>query len=114
MLQNRGNIEFYSGSDGSFKFEEQEFKVLSKVLNLAAKEIWKEFTPKEADSLSSDYYEWYDKESDCDANLTLLVADTALIVDPAPLRKNNLLYRFNKRRMQSFIYDLNKEGKADE
>lgn len=76
---------------------------LLKFLKEQAIRIWKSFHPKEADSLGSDYFEFYDRRTD--ANGYLEFRDETLIFE-SPSEKTTLLYQFNKRRMESFIYDM--------
>lgn len=68
-----------------------------------ATRIWKSFHPKEADSLGSDYFEFYDRGTDTNGYLEF--HDEALIF-ASPSEETTLLYQFNKRRMESFIYDM--------
>lgn len=68
-----------------------------------ATRIWKSFHTKEADSLSSDYFEFYDRRTD--ANGYLEYRNEMLIFE-SPSEETTLLYQFNKRRMESFIYDM--------
>ena len=65
--------------------------------------IWKSFHPKEADSLGSDYFEFYDRGTD--ANGYLEYRNEMLIFE-SPSDETTLLYQFNKRKMESFIYDM--------
>ena len=68
-----------------------------------ATRIWKSFTPKEADSFGADYAEFYDKASDNNGYLDY--RDEILLFE-SPSEETTLLYKFNKRRMESFIYDM--------
>ena len=87
-------------------FDDDILKELRSYLETIAKQIWCDFTPKEADSLSSDYAEYYDRKSDNNAYLNLYKHGNLRIEKPS---KDTLyMYKFNKKRMESFIYDLAK------
>lgn len=85
-----------------FIFDEETLKrLLAHIKNLGIN-IFKELKPKEADSLASDYCEYYDRKYDNEACLSLY--GNKLRIE-RPSLENNILYRFNKRRLESFIYD---------
>ena len=87
-------------------FDDDILKELRSYLEMIAKQIWCDFTPKEADSLRSDYTEYYDRKSDNNAYLNLYINGALRIEKPS---KDTLyMYKFNKRRMESFIYDFAK------
>jgi hypothetical protein len=60
-------------------------------------------TPKEAQSEGADYYEYYDREFDNNGYLS--IRDNALEIG-RPILESNKLYQFNKKKMESFIYDF--------
>ncbi|MGG0891667.1 hypothetical protein [Cytobacillus horneckiae] len=66
---------------------------------------WDNFTPKEADSFGSDYYEYYDKEFDNNGYLT--IRDDWIFIE-RPSLDSPRFYKFNKRKMESFLCDLKK------
>lgn len=111
---NRSNVELYSEFEGKFEFSKDKFDEIKQSIIDGANNIWKNLNPRVADSFSSDYDEWYDKEADNEANLVLIPKIHTIKVIPPFGCKTTRLYRFNKRTMESFIFDLNKEGKADE
>ena len=86
-------------------FSEQMFKEITNYLTNISNEIWKDFKPKEADSISSDYDEYYDRKYDNNGNLS--IKGSQLLIE-RPHTDCPYMYKFNKRRMESFIYDLNK------
>lgn len=86
-----------------FTFEPDEFKAFIQYLNDIIPDVWKNFQPKEANSLGSDYYEYYDRL--LDNNGYLSIGDNNLKIE-APNLSTGRLYQFNKPKMQSFIYDL--------
>ncbi|MCC4417517.1 hypothetical protein [Limosilactobacillus reuteri] len=101
---NRSNIQIHSEKkdllDYRFYLDSTD---LLKFLKEQAIRIWKSFHPKEADSLGSDYCEFYDRGTD--ANGYLEYRNEMLIFE-SPSEEITLLYQFNKRRMESFIYDM--------
>lgn len=111
---NRSNVELYSELEGEFEFSKDKFDEIKQSIIDGANNIWKNLNPRVADSFSSDYDEWYDKEVGNEANLVLVPKIRTIKIFPPFGRKTTRLYRFNKRTMESFIFDLNKEGKADD
>lgn len=101
---NKSNIQIHSEKkdllDYRFYLDSTD---LLKFLKEQATRIWKSFYPKEADSLGSDYFEFYDRGTD--ANGYLEYRNEMLIFE-SPSEKTTLLYQFNKRRMESFVYDM--------
>ena len=109
---NRSNVELHSEFEGEFEFSKDEFDEIKRSIINGANNIWKNLNPRIADSFSSDYDEWYDKEVGNEANLVLIPKAHIINVNPPFGRKGTRLYRFNKRTMESFIFDLNKELEA--
>ena len=89
----------------SLYFSKDTFKQITKYLENISKDIWKDFNPKEADSISSDYEEYYDKKYDNNGYLKILKYGFKI---ERPYEDCPYMYKFNKRRMESFIYDLYK------
>lgn len=93
-------------------FDKQSFKKLSDYLMELSLSLWQDFEPKEATSMSSDYAEYYDREFDNEGCLGIYKArkpdNIALLVEK-PSIESNLLYKFNKRRMESFLFDIKNE-----
>lgn len=87
-------------------FECDVLKELRDYLETVAKQMWCDFTPKEADSLSSDYEEYYDRKYDSNPYLKLYRDGSFRIEKPD--KDSSYMYKFNKKRMESFIYDLAK------
>lgn len=88
-----------------FQFTPEDFWELLKYIELIANESWSNLTPREANSFESDYCEYYDKKFDSNGDLTIR-QNTLLFTRPSLSSKK--LYQFNKRRMESFIYDFRK------
>jgi hypothetical protein len=88
-----------------FRFTPKDYDEIIKYLEEEALKCWPNFSPREADSEGSDYFEYYDKEFDNNGYIKLWIDDALAIERPS--RDSKKLYQFNKRRMESFIYDLN-------
>ena len=87
-------------------FTESVFKEIVDYLENIENEIWKGFNLKVADSVSSDYVEYYDRKYDNNGYLSILKNYVFSI--ERPYKDIPYMYKFNKRRMESFIYDLRK------
>lgn len=94
----------------TYTFSQEGFEEFSNYMEQIAQESWKNFTPKIADSLGADYEEYYDKEFDTEGSLH--VGKHQLQIEgPYQPKTNDLIirmYKFNKRKFESFIYDLKK------
>ncbi|WP_227774433.1 hypothetical protein [Paenibacillus sp. NAIST15-1] len=88
-----------------FKFNSRDFDELYSYIDTAANESWDIIISKEASSLGSDYYEYYDKE--LDSNGYLCIRENTIVIN-RPSLESNKLYQFNKRKMESFAYDFRK------
>lgn len=94
----------------TYYFDNKTFKELFSYLNEIALESWKSITPREADSLGSDYYEYYDRDYDSNGYLEISSNKISIegvnhFADDEPYLR---LYKFNKRKFESFIYDFEK------
>jgi len=90
-------------------FSQTEFKEFVAYMEQIALEAWSNFRPKIAVSPGSDYWEYYDRDFDNNGYLT--VGKYYINLDgPANQPKTDnpvvRLYKFNKRKFESFIYDL--------
>lgn len=94
-----------------YNFSSEEFKRFCDYCKLISTESWMNFTPKEVDSFGADYDDYYDKEFDNNGSLSVN-ATTIKIEGPyaQPKSKGEIirLIKFNKRKFESFIYDLNR------
>lgn len=101
---NRSNIQIHTEKKEiiDYRFYLDSDEILHYLKEQAIK-IWKSFCPKEADSFGADYSEFYDKTTD---NNGYLDYRNEMLIFESPSEKNTLLYQFNKRRMESFIYDM--------
>ena len=85
-----------------FRFNEEDFKELFEYLKDISNKSWQNIVPKEANSFGSDYFEYYDRK--LDNNGYLDIESNTLFVK-RPSSDSNKLYQFNKRKMESFLYD---------
>lgn len=72
-------------------------------------DVWENFQPKECTSWSSDYYEYHDKEYDSDGILSISHDGKYLDFQLPANHLYNRMYKFNKVKMQSFIYDTERK-----
>ena len=89
--------------DYLFKFDIRTTNELLTYLEIVATEAWSTFTPKEANSMGSDYYEYYDRELDNNGYLSLRECGINV---KRPYGESRRLYQFNKAKFQSFIHDF--------
>lgn len=101
---NRSNIQIHTEEKQilDYRFYLDSDEILHYLKEQATK-VWKSFRPKEANSFGADYWEFYDKNTD--NNGYLEVSKEALVFH-SPNDETTLLYQFNKRKMESFIYDM--------
>lgn len=103
---------YIARSELSYKytFSEDEFNEFVAYMEQIANEAWTNFKPKEADSLGADYADYYDREFDSEGSLWLGKYYISLDGPSQPKTNNRIarLYKFNKRKFESFIYDLRK------
>lgn len=99
---NRSNIQIHTERKDLLDYQFDLNVELFKFLKEQAVKVWKTFTPKEADSFGSDYWEFYDRNTDNNGYLEIRNE----LKFQSPNDETTLLYQFNKRRMESFIYDI--------
>lgn len=107
--------------DVGFDFDEQERKELLEYLKQIGREAWTLFEPKEADSMRAEYDSYWDKDIEDEGNLSISNNNRrgflCFSAPFQPARKDGTvrLYKFNKRKFESFIYDLHKalDGDSD-
>ncbi|PTY93037.1 hypothetical protein B5V90_02840 [Heyndrickxia sporothermodurans] len=95
----------------AYKFSEESFQAFCDYCNSIALESWSSFTPKEADSWGAEYDDYYDR--DFDNNGSLSIGKNVIDIEgPYAQPKSNgeivRLIKFNKRKFESFVYDLNR------
>lgn len=95
----------------TYNFSDEDFKTFCDYCNLIARESWSNFAPKEADSWGAEYDDYYDKDFDNNGKLSLK-KNIMNIEGPYTQLKSNgeviRLIKFNKRRFESFVYELNR------
>lgn len=94
-----------------FNLSETEFKDFLETLNKISCSAWSNIEPKLATNLSMDYWEYYDRDFDSNGYLSIK-NDGIYLEGPAqPKTKNkyNRLYKFDKKKMASFLYDLERK-----
>lgn len=89
----------------SFSFDLDTFKELFEYLKEVSNKSWNNIKPREAASIGADYCEYYDRE--LDSNGCLVIKENMLLIE-RPALESNKLYQFNKRKMESFLYDFRK------
>lgn len=100
--------------DVGFDFNEQERKELYEYLKKIASESWASFEPKAADSMGADYDSYWDRDMEDEGNLSFGSGRRSFLEFSAPyqpVHKDGMvrLYKFNKRKLESFIFDYEKE-----
>ncbi|UAT29471.1 hypothetical protein K7T73_12760 [Bacillus badius] len=89
--------------DYLFEFDDITFNELKTYIQTTANEAWPNIAAKQCDSFGADYFEYYDRY--LDGNGYLAITENGLRLSK-PFAKSNKLYQFNKKKMQSFLYDL--------
>ncbi|AMB18747.1 hypothetical protein BH780_gp164 [Bacillus phage Eldridge] len=89
----------------------EEFNEFSSYMYQVATKVWPSHTPKQATSDGADYWEYYDREMDNNGYLTLYREKLCI---ERPSLDNKRMYQFNKRKMESFLYDLQQAAKTDD
>jgi len=89
--------------NGDLNFSYAVFQEFITFLKEQVNECWSNFKPKEASSFGSDYAEYYDSKLKNDGSL--LLGKNRLSIS-RPVEGNVRCYKFNKTKMQSFMFDL--------
>ena len=95
----------------TFRFTEEEYNEFLSYLTEVAKVSWGKLEPKEAQDMGADYAEYYDRK--LDNNGYLSIKEKALVLE-RPTVESEKLYQFNKKKMESFLYDTAKSFKKFE
>ncbi|QWH09515.1 hypothetical protein [Bacillus mycoides] len=88
-----------------FKFYPEVFSELLQYIENVSNKSWVGLSPKDVDGLGSDYYEYYDRKLDNNGYLTIVKNGLSI---ERPSLESGRLYQFNKKKMESFIYDFKK------
>lgn len=110
VKKDKSTIVFIGTYDGIYRFKPSVFLDFKTYFKTLACKIWSSFEPKEATSWASDYDSYYDKEFDNEGDLTLINNGIQVL---GPDEDSSRLFRFNKRKAESFVYDL-EWGKINE
>lgn len=96
-----------------YQFSEVVFNNLFEYLTKIAHEVWNGFQPKVADSIGADYDSAWDREHEDEMNLSFWKNNGLRIEGPHQEAKTDIvrLYKFNKRKFESFIFDFERELK---
>lgn len=95
------------GHKHRFKFSPEVFQELFTHLEVVSNKAWDKFKPQVATSEASDYDEYYDRPLDNNGYLSF-DGDSGLYIS-RPSTESSRLYKFTKRKMESFIYDFRKK-----
>lgn len=87
------------------EFSPEMFKELLEHIEGVSNKSWINIDPKEANSCGSDYNEYYDRKFD---NNGYMKIKKCILFTERPSLESNKLYQFNKRKIESFIYDFRK------
>ncbi|PFB88863.1 hypothetical protein COE48_27060 [Bacillus thuringiensis] len=101
MEQSKTNDKYHF----TFEFNQTVFMELLEYIEVISNKSWSNLNPKECDSLGADYYEYYDRP--LDNNGYLDISKYKLGIE-RPSLESGRLYQFNKKKMESFIYDFKK------
>lgn len=117
-LETKNNIiilkmeETPGGTRISGIISEEEAKNLYNFLLFKAKDKWKDFEIKDVTSAGNDYYEYYDRKFDNNGFASLIHLYRWLSFDCVYTGskdvKTRIAYKFNKAKMQTYLYDLRK------
>lgn len=91
-----------------FEFSKETFHEVVAYIVKAANEAWSNLNPRDATSEASDYYEYYDKKLGRNGYFEFLANDYTLIIE-RPFASNLKMYQFNKRKMETLLFDINKK-----
>lgn len=101
-----------------YVFTNETLKHFTDYIIKIANEAWTGITPKIANSMASDYDEYYDRKYDNNGYLAIVdylsttsLERTTAISIRAPHLSKDTLYQFNKAKIQAFIYDLQQKIK---
>lgn len=94
-----------------YNFSKEEFERFVAYCQTIANESWSNFVPKVADSLGAEYDDYYDKDFDNNGRLSIRAGIISIEGPYTQLKSNGEIIRlikFNKRKFESFVYDLNR------
>lgn len=92
-----------------YNFSKEVFEKFIAYCEEISKESWSNFEPKVADSIGADYDDYYDKEFDNNGSLSIRARIISIEAPYTQLKSSGDIVRFikfNKRKFESFIFDL--------
>lgn len=94
----------------TYIFSQDVFEDFIDYMEQIAQESWKDFTAKDADSIGAYYAEYCDKDFGTEGSLGISKNQLQIEGPYQPKTGDSIirLYKFNKRKFESFIYDLRK------
>lgn len=106
-------IEFFLASINdtdlhfNFFFTEEVFHDLISYIMSMANKTWDALTPREAMSCASDYDEYYDRKLDNNGYFSFSEKNYSIHIT-RPTISNLKMYQFNRRKMESLMFDINR------
>lgn len=91
-----------------YDFSQEVFSDFVDYMEKISLESWKVFTAKVADSFGSDYAEYYDRDFDNEGSLSVSGRRLRVRGPHQPKTDDFIIriFKFNKRKFESFIFDL--------
>lgn len=93
-----------------YNFKKEEFERFVDYCIQIANDSWKNFEPKVADTFAADYDDYYDSEFDNNGRLSVRPGIISIEGPYTQLKEKGeviRLIKFNKRKFESFVFDLN-------
>lgn len=94
-----------------YNFTEEVFEAFVAYCKEIASESWSSFEPKVADSMGAEYDDYYDKEFENNGSLSVRAGIISIEGPYTQLKSSGeviRLIKFNKRKFESFVFDLNR------
>lgn len=90
-------------------FSYGEFEELVSFLEDQSYQCWDNFKPQDVTSLGNDYSEYYDRKLKNNGYISIRKRGLEI---KRPVAEENICFKFNKAKMQTFMFDLLKELKG--
>lgn len=100
-----GELEDKNKCKFSLEFDNETFKEILDYIQEVSDKVWGNIEPKDYNTEGADYCEYYDKQ--LDNNGYMRIKSNGLQTEKVHIDYNKL-YQFNKRKIESFIYDYRK------
>lgn len=95
------------GWDANLTFNKPQKDLIVATIIEAGREAWPDIRPKEADSLASDWNDYYSKKFNNEGDFTITSDSKFMFTRPS--LDSAVVFEFNKRMMQSFFEDFYQE-----